>query len=37
LQLVVVDEHRRVWSGAGGGAHAANDYTCPDSVRSCGN
>ena len=37
VQLVEVDEHGRVWTGAGGGAHAANIATTVDSVRACGN
>ena len=35
-QFVEVDELRRVWTGSGGGAHAANDGTPSVSVRACG-
>ena len=35
-QLVEVDELRRVWTGSGGGAHAANDARASVRVRACG-
>jgi hypothetical protein len=35
VQFVEVDELRRVWTGSGGGAHAANDGTWIVTVLTC--